>query len=705
MKISILLPYKENFSKNYAGAVSIFVNDILNNSSFKKNINVYGSTNYKNVLNQKYINLDYNKLIFKSNTKSYIKDFLKIEKKNPSQLIEIHNRPTYVKLIKDVSKTKIILFFHNDPLSMSGSKDASDRYYLLNNVDHIIFNSEWSKSRFLNSLSKIDFFKSKISVIYQSVDKKKIDFKSKKKIISFVGKLNKAKGYDVFGAAIIQILNKNKDWSGIVIGDEPREVHNFSHPRLTLFGFKEHKFTLKKLESVSISVICSRWNEPLGRTSLEACSRGCATIITNRGGLPETTPHSIILKNLTIKNLTTKINFLIKNTAIRKKIQKLNYNSFKFTHKYVNKQIDLIRTNLLTFKNVNININKLKFKILHITNFNERYNGRLHYNTGRRLNNGFIRLEHNVLSISDRDIIHRSKTPFDLTGYKKLNSNILKIGHIFKPDLVVLGHADNVSLDTLGELKNINKSIRLAQWFLDPVSPNGPDYKKNRDRILQKSELIDVSFLTTFPESLDFKIKNSHYIPNPCDISFETLDNSKKKGINDLFFGMSHGVHRGNLKKGKYDNREIFLNKLINIADQNINFDFYGLNKRQPIWGDDFLKVISNCDMGLNLSRGKPIKYYSSDRIAQLFGNGLLTFIDRKTMYDDFFDRDEAIFYKDVNDLAEKILKYKRDSKKRKLIAKNGMNKYFKYFNSNLVSQFIINKSFDIKSKDKFLWN
>ena len=150
--------------------------------------------------------------------------------------------------------------------------------------------------------------------------------------------MNKAKGYDVFGAAIIQILNKNKDWCGIVIGDEPREVHNFSHPRLTLFGFKEHKFTLKKLESVSISVICSRWNEPLGRTSLEACSRGCATIITNRGGLPETTPHSIILKNLTIKNLTTKINYLIKNTAIRKKIQKLNYNSFKFTHKYVNKQ-------------------------------------------------------------------------------------------------------------------------------------------------------------------------------------------------------------------------------------------------------------------------------------------------------------------------------------------------------------------------------
>ena len=35
----------------------------------------------------------------------------------------------------------------------------------------------------------------------------------------------------------------------------------------------------------------------------------------------------------------------------------------------------------------------------------ERHNGRLHYNTGKRINNGLIRLGHNVLNISDRDIV------------------------------------------------------------------------------------------------------------------------------------------------------------------------------------------------------------------------------------------------------------------------------------------------------------
>ena len=38
MKISILLPYKENFSPNYPGAVSLFVNDTLKLSKYKKTL-------------------------------------------------------------------------------------------------------------------------------------------------------------------------------------------------------------------------------------------------------------------------------------------------------------------------------------------------------------------------------------------------------------------------------------------------------------------------------------------------------------------------------------------------------------------------------------------------------------------------------------------------------------------------------------------
>ena len=167
---------------------------------------------------------------------------------------------------------------------------------------------------------------------------------------------------------------------------------------------------------------------------------------------------------------------------------------------------------------------------------------------------------------------------------------------------------------------------------------------------------------------------------------------------------MSHGVHRGQLKSGKGDDRENFINKLIKL-NKNIKFDVYGMNNVQPIWADQFIKKISNSYMGLNLSRGKPIKYYSSDRIVQLVGNGLLTFIDKNTYLSDFFTNDEIIFYKNLSDLSYKLNKYKKDKKKGKQIARQGKIKYLKYFNSDIVSEYILSKSFDFKLKKQVIWS
>ena len=123
----------------------------------------------------------------------------------------------------------------------------------------------------------------------------------------------------------------------------------------------------------------------------------------------------------------------------------------------------------------------------------------------------------------------------------------------------------------------------------------------------------------------------------------------------------------------------------------------------QPIWADHCFKTMY-CKMGLNLSRGEAIKYYSSDRITQIVGNGLVCLIDEKTKYQNFFNENEMVFYKNTNDLLEKILKISSDDKLRKKIAKNGKIKYMKFFNSDLVSKYIIDKTLDIKSKDKYLW-
>ena len=703
MKISVLLPYKENFSANYAGAVSLFVKDTIQNSKYFKSTYVFGSTDFKKPFLKNYVNINLNKSLLQSNSKNYIKNFLKEEKKINSDILEIHNRPNYIKYLTNLRNKKIILYFHNDPLSMSGSISVKDRLYLLNNIDKILFNSKWSQKRFFINIENDELLKQKTSVCYQSTSIQKINFKNKRKLISFIGKLNSAKGYDLFGDAIIKILDKYPKWKAYVVGDEPREKLSFNHENLKIYGYTKHNEVLKLLNKVSISVICSRWEEPFGRTSLEAASRGSAVIISNRGGLPETSKSAIILKNLSSDEIFFEIEKLIKNKNRLLNLQKSNYKNFVFNHKYISSLIDNIRKEFLDLNLFNINKNRT-LRIMHITNLNERFNGRLHYNTGRRINNGFIRNGHNVLTLSDRDTIHYQKNIRDLRGKSSLQKKIIETFNNFKPDLLVLGHADRISSETLAIIKENQKNLKVAQWFLDPLSKYGPDHLNNSKRILDKINFIDNTFLTTEPKSLPIKIPNSFFIPNPSDRSFEILENYKKDCTYDVFFAMSHGVHRGSLKTGKEDDREKFINRLIDL-NKKIKFDVYGMNNVQPVWADQFLKKISNSYMGLNLSRGKPIKYYSSDRIVQLVGNGLLTFIDKNTFLNDFFSSKEMVFYNNIDDLSYKLNKYKKDKKAGKKIAKLGKEKYLKYFNSDLVAEFILTKTLDIKTKKSFIWD
>ena len=699
MKISILLPYKENYSHDLAGAVSLFVSQISKISKFKNNILIYGNTESKKYLTSNYHNITFKKNIFQSSTKTYVNNFLKIKNILISDIIEIHNRPNYIKFIKKKYNKKIFLYFHNDPLSMDGSNSIKDRIYLISNTNKLFFNSEWSKNRFFSDIPKNLFHDNHAVVCYQSASKVKINFNKKEKIISFVGKLNSSKGYDIFGRTIIDVLNKNKDWNALVIGDEAREKLNFFHDRLNLLGFKDNKFVLNILKKVSISVTCSRWEEPFGRSNLEAASRGCATIINDTGGLPETSKYSIKLKKLSVTELKNKLNKLIKNKSFLLKKQKQNYKGFFLTHKYVASLIDSERNSQIN--NFYFHKKNQHLKILHITNFNNRFEGRLHYNTSKRLNNGFIRNGHNVLTISDRDIINNHKSLKDLKGTKFLQETTINNIKNFKPHLVILGHADAINIETIDYIKSNN--IKIGQWFLDPVGKNTPDHIKNRDRLISKSFYVDASFLTTDPKALNFRSPNTFFIPNPTDQSFETLSNYKKNTEYDLFFAMSHGVHRGILKKGKFDDREVFLKKLIKY-NKNINFDFYGFDNRQPIWGDEFINKIANSSMGLNLSRGKAVKYYSSDRIAQLMGNGLLTFVDEKTHYSDFFSNKELVTYRNLDDLSYLLQKYKKDKKQRNLIAKNGKIKYMKYFNSSIVSNYIVEKTMYNKTTKDYLW-
>jgi hypothetical protein len=193
-------------------------------------------------------------------------------------------------------------------------------------------------------------------------------------------------------------------------------------------------------------------------------------------------------------------------------------------------------------------------------------------------------------------------------------------------------------------------------------------------------------------------------MPIPADQNIENLEiyNSQNR-FKDLFFALSHGVNFGRLKKRNIDDREIFLDTLIN-KNKKFTFNILGYANEQPKWNYQFYREIAKCKMALNLSRGRPMKYYSSNRIASLVANGIMTFIDEKVGYSDFFNDDEMGFYKNVDDLLSQIDRLRFNIKKINRISLNGKRKYFSIFNNLIISDYLISKTFDKKGKFKYIW-
>ncbi len=698
MKIATILPYKENYTLSKAQAAAIWVCDFYKYSKFKNTNFIYGNTSSKDYLSKNYINIRINNLKskFSSSTKEYSNNIIREAEDKNFDIIEIHNRPLIFHYLKKEINSKYILYFHNDPLSMSGSKTTSERINLLLNIDKIIFVSKWVQQRFFIGIDKK--LLNKTEIVYPSIHKVKNKTK-KKNIIVFVGKLNYSKGYDIYKDAILKILNEFKNWKAYSIGNEDRKRPIINHPNHFELGFLKHKNVLNFLNKAEIAVVPSRWEEPFGRTALESSSRACATIISNRGGLPETTNHSVILKKLNARQLYKEIKNLIKNNRFRKKIQIDGFNNIKHLTKDNSQLIDKIRESL--YQNFSLNFIRNKLRIINIYNTGQKNFHRLYnISLGKKFTNGFIRNGHDVLEISDRDYLRQNRNFFQPKNSDKFQDYLIRTYKNYNPDFIFFGHTRNINKETINEFKNINKNLVISQWNEDPVMESLNYSKKNIENILHYSDIVDHNFITTDPSVLkrqNIIIKNLHFIFIPVDKNIECFNVSKKKPLKDIFYAMSHGVNRAVLKKGKSDSRIHFLNSLVKKLD-GIDYDFYGFQNKEPIWGNDFYKALINSKMGLNLSRGLPTKYYSSNRIASLMGNGLLTFVDKKTQLNHMFNKNEIIIYTSINDLSEKINFYKKNDKLRAKIGSAGRKKYFKLFNELKTTKYIINKSFGIKT-------
>jgi glycosyltransferase involved in cell wall biosynthesis len=700
-EIAELLPNKEDYSLNNAAAASIWVNDYNKGNIINKQI-IFGISSSSTPLSKNFINLK--KINIINNSYFYIKNFIR---KLPESIkvIVIHNRPHFFFILKKkFPEMKFVIVFHNDPNTLRGSRSVSEKINILEHCEKIIFVSSYVKERFYYNMN--DYLPSKGDVIRPSTNYYNHNFKKnlrKEKIIVFVGKLNSSKGYNLFGPAVINILNKYKNWKVIVAGNENREIYNFKHDRFKIYNWLSHKQIINIYKKSSISIVPSTWNEPFGRTAMESSDMGNALITSNKGGLKETSINPILLKINNSKSIQNEIEKLIKNSNLLKKIQKFNYKNRKINFKENLKIINNLKKNLIQESNYRLNYinNNNNNKILHIANFDEKNNFRLNnINFATKISNGFIKDKFHIINFSDRFFSQQNT-------FSNIDDRIINIIKNYNPNLILLGHTNSLKTETLENIKDKFTDIKIAFWYEDSINRGGPDFDKNKKFIEKYKDYVDQYFVTTDKNNIHTSIpkKKLNFIPVPCSYVSENLNLHQTRNHEfDLFYAVSHGVNRGTLRKNKIDERYTFL-KLLMSRSIDITYNIFGFNNIQPVWGDQFIKEISKCKFALNLSRGQPVKYYSSNRIASLVANGIPTLIDKKVKFNDFFSNKEMIFYNDIYDLIDKINFYKKNDRMRIQIGINGKNRYFKIFNNRIVADYIVSKTLGKKPTYDYIWD
>ncbi|HCD27188.1 MAG TPA: hypothetical protein DER02_06685 [Gammaproteobacteria bacterium] len=333
-------------------------------------------------------------------------------------------------------------------------------------------------------------------------------------------------------------------------------------------------------------------------------------------------------------------------------------------------------------------------RILQIDNWQWRRYGRIRVSTSRKLYHGLIRQGHKVLEFSDRDIAsYEAPLKIKALGRRRANTRLIETCEQYRPDMILLGHADLISNATLQTVRELNPAMRIAYRNVDPLFSS-----RTVKHIERRADVVDSIFVTTGGAALKRFVRPSNrvaFMPNPTDASIEDMDNSEKDNFRwDLTFC---GI-------GKPGDPRIDLIERLRKDCDDLTFGIFGLFGTKPVWGADYDQVLSDSKMALNLNRVEGDSLYSSARISQLMGNGILTFLSARSGLQRFFSDSQAVFFNDSDHLLQQINRFHADDAARKTVAAAGRAHYHQQFSGQNVAQFMIETTFDQPYSNDYCW-
>jgi hypothetical protein len=324
-------------------------------------------------------------------------------------------------------------------------------------------------------------------------------------------------------------------------------------------------------------------------------------------------------------------------------------------------------------------------RILHVANRAEKHWGNKYYSFPYKINNGFVRNGHCVYWFSDRDVSRSlALIPSRKLGVGACNRKLLEVCNNFRPDVIVLGHAEIIKHETLAEIKTRHNPI-IVEYDIDLL------HADNLKKIAGRSGYVDFYFIGTGGKVLgEIAAKGTRctYIPNPVDPSIDYLENHSRADLPvEVFFAgqISHMVDTSDLRT-----------QIASLPQDMPEVKFGYFN---GVWGHAYLRLVEQARMGLSISVGLKntgqgdgsYQYlYSSDRISQYLGNGLLTFVEKRFCLSDIYGPDCLVEVEGYEELKYKIAFFARRNDLRMQQAGASHSLVHEEFNERLVAQYML---------------
>lgn len=334
-------------------------------------------------------------------------------------------------------------------------------------------------------------------------------------------------------------------------------------------------------------------------------------------------------------------------------------------------------------------------RILHVANKQLRRYGKTHGNWVEKLAYGLIKNKHQVLSFSERDVA-AFEAPFGLRdlGWKRANQRLLEMVESTNPELIIFGHCDKITDDTVRQIRQTHPHIALAHVNCDPLFV--PNNVKN---ILERAAIVDAVFITTGKRELgkfEHLGARIYHMPNPVDEAFELLDNAAQTALDiDLLF-CSNAT--------KFSTRGVTVQFLKDHLDADISFKTPGSFGERAAWGRDYDDILSRTRMALNLNRQEGDYWYSSDRMAQLAGNGVLQFTNASQHFHELLPPESMVYFNDDSDLLKKVREFHHDDARRQAWARTCRDFFFAEINTELYARYIVEATLGQAFSHDYVW-